>query len=126
MPDLNKNMIEIQDKTIRMKKEIRDLLMQWDGLFREVNTVYMGEKLSSSSTEGLEDFYRCVQTIRRNRDVLGSLVKGFNNIRSLDKFKFVEEDTPKETAPKKAKEKAVEEAIYQDMVMQPDEESINV
>jgi hypothetical protein len=60
----------------------------------------LSEKISSNN-EGLDDFYSLLQTIKRNRDIVGSVFKGMNGIRSTDRFKFVEEDIPK----KKEKEK---------------------
>jgi hypothetical protein len=40
--------------------------------------------------------------MRRNRDVIGSLVRGSQGLRPVDKFKFVEEDIPDEPKiPKK-------------------------
>jgi hypothetical protein len=53
---------------------------------------------------GLEDFYRMIQTIRRNRDVIGSLVRGVINLRSLKEFKVVEEDDTVEKKPRKKKD----------------------
>jgi hypothetical protein len=95
MADLNKTMQELQKRFFRIKGELRTLLDDYDGTFREVNKIYMDEKMASGTMEGLEDFYRLLQVMRRNRDVIGSLMRGANSLRPVDKFKFVEEDVPK-------------------------------
>ncbi len=62
--------------------------------------------------EGLEQFHRLIQIIRRNRDVAGSLVRGISNLRSMSDFKFVEEDIPKKplAKPKRAKKRKAPKA----------------
>jgi hypothetical protein len=82
------------------------LLRDYEGLYHESNGLYLSEKLASND-EGLEDFYVLLQTIRRNRDIVGSVYKGLNGIRSTDRFKFVEEEVPKKKIePKKQQRKS--------------------
>ena len=100
MADLNRQLINVSQKTARLKEEIFSLLRDYEGLYGESNGLYLSEKISSNN-EGLDDFYTLLQTIKRNRDIVGSVFKGMNGIRSTDRFKFVEEDIPK----KKEKEK---------------------
>jgi hypothetical protein len=102
--DLNKTLSSLQDKSKKIKEELKNFLISYEDLFREVNGIYLHEKMASSSNEGLDDFYHLLQTIRRNRDVAGSLLRGFYGIRPMDKFKFVEEDVPEEKPKKKPKQ----------------------
>jgi hypothetical protein len=92
--DMNKSLKGLQDRFSKIKNELRTLLDDYDGMFREVNKVYIDEKTASGTTAGLEEFYRLIQVMRRNRDVIGSLVRGSNGLRPIDKFKFVEENVP--------------------------------
>ncbi len=101
MPDMNRTVQELQERFSRLKTELRKLLEDYDGTFREINAMYMDERMASGSMEGLEGFYRLLQIMRRNRDVIGSLVRGSQGIRPVDKFKFVEEDVPEPKAEKK-------------------------
>lgn len=103
MADLNNNLDGLQKRSHKVREELKNLLMDYEGLFREVNGIYLNEKMSSSNDD-LSDFYHLLQTIRRNRDVMGSLMKGFASLRPMDKFRFVEEDVP-EVRPKKEKKK---------------------
>jgi hypothetical protein len=106
MADLNRQLININQKTARLKEEIMSLLRDYEGLYHESNGLYLSEKLASND-EGLEDFYVLLQTIRRNRDIVGSVYKGLNGIRSTDRFKFVEEEVPKKKIePKKQQRKS--------------------
>ena len=100
MADLNRQLINVSQKTARLKEEIFSLLREYEGLYGESNNLYLSEKISSNN-EGLDDFYILLQTIRRNRDIVGSVFKGLNGIRSTDRFKFVEEDIPKREKEKK-------------------------
>ena len=102
MPDLNKSLAHLQNKSHKIKEELKGLLIDYENIFREINGIYLNEKMASKSIEGLEDFYHLLQTVRRNRDVIGSLMKGFSGMRSMDKFKFIEEDVPEEPKKKKA------------------------
>jgi hypothetical protein len=101
MADLNRQLINVTQKTSRLKDDLIGLLREYEGLFHEANGIYMTERLSSDNT-GLEDFYMLLQTIRRNRDLIGSVLKGLSSIRPTDKFRFIEEDVSKpKPAPKK-------------------------
>ena len=91
MADLNRKLINISEKTSKLQNDILDLLRGYDDLFQEANRIYMSERMSSDNS-GLEDFQLLVRTIRRNRDVIGSIYKGITNIRPTEKFKFIEEE----------------------------------
>jgi hypothetical protein len=114
-------MEELQSESGLIKQKIRDLLISYDNLVREVNTVYMNELTEAGSSEDFGEFFRLLQTLKRNRDVIGSVVRGFNNLRPTAGFKFVEEDlgekkaaekkAEKEKERKKKKEKAREEKL---------------
>lgn len=106
MPDLNTLMTNVQKKSGDLHKHLQSLLIEYEELYRESNNRFTRERLETGGIGGLEDFYRLVQIIRRNRDVVGSLTRGLRNIRSMDKFKFVEQDIPEEPVkPKKKKER---------------------
>ena len=62
------------------------------------------ERTASGGMTGLEDFYRMVQTIRRNRDVVGSTLRGLANLRPLAGFQVIEEEIMEQ---KKTKEREV-------------------
>lgn len=104
MADLNRQLISVSQKTARLREEILSLLRDYEGLYGESNTLYLSEKVSSNN-EGLDDFYILLQTIRRNRDIVGSVFKGLNGIRSTDRFKFVEEEILPKKKEKEKKER---------------------
>ncbi|GAG05718.1 unnamed protein product, partial [marine sediment metagenome] len=85
----------------------KSFLIKYEELYREGNRQLVSERTASSgSMEGLEQFHRLIQIMRRNRDVAGSLVRGITNLRSMAAFKFIEEEVPKPVEkPKKAKKK---------------------
>lgn len=103
MPDLNKLMLSIQKNGSDVEKQLKNLFGKYEDFYREGNRQFLEEKTATSgSMDGLEDFYRLIQTVRRNKDVIGSLIRGFNNLRSLSNFKFIEEEVSKPVKPKKA------------------------
>jgi hypothetical protein len=104
MADLNRQLIGISQKTEKVKDDLIILLREYEGLYHEANGIYLTEKLSSNNG-GLEDFYMLLQTIRRNRDVVGSILKGLSNIRPTEKFKFIEEEEVPVPQPKKKKKR---------------------
>jgi hypothetical protein len=104
MADLNKQLLNVNQKTARLKEEIMSLLRDYEGLYHESNGLYLNEKVASNN-EGLEDFYILLQTIRRNRDVVGSVFKGLSNIRSTERFKFVEEEVSEKKPEQKKQRK---------------------
>ena len=109
MADMNKIKSSIQEESIEIERRLRELLVKYEDFYREGNKMFVDERQASQSMDGLEDFYRLIQTIRRNRDVVASLFRGMKNIRSIDRFQFVEEEIPEgrsNPAPqKKAKKK---------------------
>jgi hypothetical protein len=101
--DMNKTMQELQGRFSRIQTDLRKLLDDYEGTVREVNKQFMDERQASGSMEGLDGFYRLLQVMKRNRDVIGSLVRGSQGLRPVDKFKFVEEDVPEPKVEKKKK-----------------------
>lgn len=105
MADLNKIMIDIQRKSSDIENSIKELFTKYEILYREGNKIFHRERIAVGSMEGLESFYRLIQVIRRNRDVIGSLLRGVNNLRSISDFKFVEEEISQKTEKKPVKRK---------------------
>ena len=95
MPDLNSMLEDVQKKEKILKKDMEQLLKVYEKLHHDAHIEFITERNKTGSMEGLEDFYYLVNTIRRNRDVIGSLLRGVNNFRPLSKYKFIEEDTLK-------------------------------
>lgn len=115
MPDLNKLMGEIEKDSSGLKKDLRKILAKYEELYREGNKIFIAERIASGSMEGLQEFYRLIQNIKRNRDVLGSLMRGIMNLRTLTSFKFVEE-TISEPKIKKSIKKPKIEHIEEEMI----------
>lgn len=90
MADLNKLMNNVLKQSAHLKKDLKKLLTDYEILHREAHHEFSGERLMTGSMEGLEDFYTLVNIIRRNRDIIGSLTRGINSLRPMDKFQFVE------------------------------------
>ena len=101
--DLNQIISEIKKTSTDVERKLKDFFGKYDSFYREAQHQFEGERISSGSTKGLEDFYRLVQTVRRNRDVVGSLIRGMDNLRPITEFRWVEEDIPevKQAKPKK-------------------------
>jgi hypothetical protein len=97
MADLN----ELKTKVLSESREIADRLKALYGDYEQMYQESFKELASSrnasgGSMEGLETFYLAVQTVRRNRDVVVSLMKGLKSLRPLDNFQFIEEDFEEE------------------------------
>lgn len=109
MPDLNKLMVDIQKSSSDIEVQLKTLFGKYESLYHDANSQFTTERIASSgSMDGLENFYHLVQVIRRNKDVMGSLVRGISNLRSISNFKFVEEEVPKPVPkPKKTKKRPV-------------------
>lgn len=90
MPDLNKMLDDVQKQSKDITRRLERLLGTYEDLYREGNSIYQRERLGSS--DGLDDFHRLVQIVRRNRDVAGSLLRGVRNLRPISDFRFIEED----------------------------------
>jgi hypothetical protein len=103
--DLNQIISEIKKTSTDVERKLKDFFGKYDSFYREAQHQFEGERISSGSTKGLEDFYRLVQTVRRNRDVVGSLIRGMDNLRPITEFRWVEEDIPevKQAKPKRIK-----------------------
>jgi len=105
MPDLNQIMSNIQKQSKDTEEMIIKLLSQYEDLYREGNRIFASERTASNgSLDGLEDFYRLLQVIKRNRDVVGSIFRGLKNLRPMSEFKFIEENVP-DQKPKKPPKK---------------------
>lgn len=98
MADFNRLLIDLQNKSEKLKGDLRGLLGEYDSLFREANAIYIKQRMDSGN-EGLEDFNRLLYIIRRNRDVVGSLMQGAKNIRPTGQFKFIEDDMESKKSP---------------------------
>lgn len=90
MADFNRKLTDLQGRSQEIQKNLMYLLRDYENVFREVNGLFVSERLAGA--KDLNDFYRLVQIVRRNRDVLGSLVKGFSNFRPTEQFRFVEDE----------------------------------
>lgn len=102
--DMNKLMDGIQKDSKEVENQLKNILGKYEELYRFGNQKYVEERAASGSLDGLEDFYILVQTIRRNRDVIGSLIRGISSLRNLSRYKFVEQDIPAPVKPKKKRE----------------------
>lgn len=106
MADLNKLMSAIQKEGSDLAQQLKIFLIKYEEMYREGNRQLQAERTASKgSMEGLEQFHRVVQIMRRNKDVAGSLVRGISNLRSMSEFKFVEEDDIPKPKKKQAKTK---------------------
>lgn len=106
MADLNKLMLDIQDESVDVERRLKILLSKYDTLYKEGNNQFVQERIASNgSMEGLEDFRRLILTIKRNKDVMASLVRGVDNLRSIKEFKFIEEEISEPKSIKKQKQK---------------------
>ena len=92
--DLNKMLADILKESSDTERGLNALLNKYEELYRESSRQFNQERYASNSMAELDGFYRLVQTLKRNRDVIGSLVRGINNLRPLSAFKFVVEDIP--------------------------------
>jgi len=106
MSDLNKMMSEIQKESKEVEKRLKGLLVKYETLYKEGNRIFTHERIATDSMDGLESFHRLIQTVRRNRDVIASLIRGHNNLRSIADFSFVEEEVEAAKAPARKKSKS--------------------
>jgi hypothetical protein len=121
--DLNKLLILIQKDSKSLEQKMKELMVEYEELYRSGNRQYIEERTASNSTEGLEEFYVLIQTVRRNRDVMGSLLRGINNLRSLERFKIVEKNIP---SPRQAKKREkVEAPVLPPEILSPVPEEMN-
>lgn len=90
--DINKDLSNIQQVSKKVEAQVIDLFRNYEELFKRMDRSFREEKQASTSLSGLEDFYRLVQTVRRNKDIVGSLVRGIRGLRSLSEFRVVEEE----------------------------------
>lgn len=124
MAELNTLMSDVKKLGAKIEDSLKELFSKYEALYREAYSIYSTERVASKSTEGLEDFYRMISLIRRNRNVIGSLTRGMRGVRSLDGYSIVEEEVP-QTTKKKEKKKEPQlnerelESIHMDATEQP-------
>ena len=116
--DLNKMMVDVYKDSSDIEKSMRHLLNKYDILYRESSRQYFEERHASGSAQDLGDFYRLVQTLRRNRDVMGSLVRGISNLRSLSGFKFVIEEVSEKPVVQAKKKESIPDAEMMQEILQ--------
>lgn len=104
MPDLNKQIIDIEKDRNEIRYKLSELFIKYENLYREGNSQFNSERSASAgSMEGLEEFRRLILIIKRNKDVVASLLRGTTNFRPLSNFKFVEEEIPRSVPKKKVR-----------------------
>lgn len=104
MADLNKLMESVFSRTQKLQVDLKNILRDYENLYKESHIQFITERSAADSMQGLEEFYRLVNIIRRNRDIIGSLNRGIRGLRPLDKFKFIEElESEKKSRTKKEK-----------------------
>jgi hypothetical protein len=93
MAELTDMLADVQHRGVQIRKSLTDLLKVYDEFYKEGSRVLNQERVASDGKmAGLEEFYRFVQTVRRNKDVIGSMVRGIANLRPLSGFEVVVED----------------------------------
>ena len=95
MADFNQQLIALQYKSAKMQTDLITLFKDYEGLFHEANGVFISQKMASGN-DGLEEFHKFLLIIRRNRDLVGSLIQGSKGLRPMSHFKFIEEEITQE------------------------------
>lgn len=90
MPDLNDMLENVQGQSKDITQKLETLLGTYENLYREGHRQYVQER--TGSEEGLGEFSHLVRIVRRNRDVIGSVLRGMKNLRSISEFRFIEEE----------------------------------
>lgn len=106
MPDLNRLITEIESDSKGIKIKLNELFGKYENLYREGNGQFKTERTASAgSMDGLEEFRHLILLVKRNKDVVASLMRGITGLRVISNFKFIEEEveTPK---PKPRKKKS--------------------
>jgi hypothetical protein len=76
--------------------DLKEILDLYENFHREGNKTLIDEKRVAGNLEGLDEFVRLLALAKRNKDVMGALVRGIKGARPLSGFRFVEQDvTPK-------------------------------
>jgi len=99
--DLNRMMTDAHDASMALERDMHRLFGQYENLYRESYRQFLEERHASDSQD-TGNFHRLVQTIKRNRDVIGSLLRGINNLRSLSGFQVVEEEDERRDSNKRS------------------------
>lgn len=103
-PDLDGMLSDVQRRGKEIESKLIQLLTAYENFHREGSRLLNQERSASDgSMVGLDGFHRFVQTIRRNKDVVGSMVRGISNLRPLTEFKVVVEDDEKPGVAKPVK-----------------------
>jgi hypothetical protein len=90
--DLNRIISDIKKTGTDLEKRIKEFYEKYENFYKESYSQFNVERMASGSMNGLEDFYRLIQTVKRNRDVVSSLIRGMTNLRPIEDFKWIEED----------------------------------
>lgn len=110
MADVETMLKAVQGQSEQIHAQLTDLLGKYEDLHRESSNLLTTERMKTSPAEmhELDNMYFMVMCVRRNRDIVGSMLRGVGSLRSLSEFKVVEEDVPetKTKAPAKAGTKA--------------------
>ena len=118
MPDLNKQIAEIGKDSREIEFKLSEFFKKYDNLYREGNSQFNTEKTASAgSMDGLEEFRRLILIIRRNKDIVASLMRGVSNFRPLSNFRFIEEEVRIPVQKKRTKKikSAVSEIIVPEL-----------
>jgi hypothetical protein len=110
MPDLNRLISDIEKSSSEIKVKLSELFINYENLYREGNNQLRTERTASAgSMEGLEEFRRLILYVRRNKDVVASLMRGITNLKVISTFKFIEEEVeiPKPELKPKLKSKEI-------------------
>jgi hypothetical protein len=105
MPDLNKLITDVEKESKDIKGKLSKLFEKYEDLYRDGNRQFRTERTASAgSMDGLEEFRHLILLVKRNKDVVASLMRGIMNLKIISNFKFIEEEVevPK-PKPKKRK-----------------------
>lgn len=107
--DLNSALSDVIKRGNDMKTRLGELLGIYENLYRQSNDILSEERAAipvgdTKTASELDDFSRLVLSVKRNRDIVGSMLRGVGGLRLLSEFKFVEtEDAPKPQEKEKDK-----------------------
>ena len=105
MPDLNRLIAIIENDSKEIKIKLSKLFEKYEDLYRDGNGQFRTERTASAgSMDGLEEFRHLILLVKRNKDVVASLMRGIVNLRIISNFKFIEEEVEvSKPKPKKKK-----------------------
>jgi hypothetical protein len=106
MADLNKLLNDVRSRGDKVSDDLQGLFVAYEMLYKESHDQFISERnAANGKLDGLEEFYRLIGIIRRNRDVVGSLQRGLRSLRPVKEFSFVEEDIEVAKAKEQQKKK---------------------